>query len=209
MSERAPRKTSLRQATNAVFGLYLVVHSITLAATAWGVPTFIRVASAVNPTRAAALGMLAFLLLLIDCALSSKPQPEGERATLAQNATGWIALLWLGGQLWRGVYAITTLGVPSDFLYTPLMAQLSSTGVFGVPWVALSQAIALPSAAFFLVSRVTTTFTPTARKTSLGLGVLALLFPLNGLVYVATGTRAFGPSHLTAEAPPSPCGAAR
>ncbi len=208
MSERASRKAGLRQATNAVLGLYVVTHSITLAATAWGLGAFERVATAVNPTRAGALGMLAFLLLLIDCVLSARPE-AGEKPAFAQNATGWVTLSWLGGQLWKGLYTITGLGSPVEFLYTPLMGQLSSTGVLGVPWVALSQAIALPAAVFFLVARATTSFSSTARKVSFGAGAVALLFPLNGLVYVATGTRAFGPSLVNTDVHAGTCGSVK
>ena len=208
MSERGARKASLKLATHAVLGLYLAVYSITLASAAWGAPAFVRVATAVHPTWASALGMLAFALLLIDSALSVRPQAE-DAPRAVQNTTLLITMMWLGGQLWSGVYSISAFGSPAAYLYTPLMSQLSSTGVLGVPWTALGQAIALPSAAFFVLSRVSTNLTPRARMAIAISGIAAMLFPLNGLVYVATGSRVLGPVQPTPDVPSAPCGSAR
>lgn len=198
-----------------MLALFFAIHSITLAASAWGMAAFARVATAVGPSRAGALGVLALLLLLIDRVdhvREARRMHEGTEHAhrgFAHNVTGWITLAWLGGQAWSGVYAIGSHAVPAEYLYSLLVAQLSSTGMFGVPWVALSQVLALIAVSFFLLSRACDAVAPRTRMALAVGGLAALLFPLNGLLYLATGSRVFGPSHLTMDVPAGPCGSAR
>jgi hypothetical protein len=198
-----------------VVTLYFAVHSTTVAAAAWGMPAFVRATSAVGTARAIALGVLAFLLMLADRVEHVREARRVHDSACALRegfgsiATSLVTISWLAGQLWTGVYAFGSYGVPAEYRYTELMAQLSSTGVAGVPWVALGQVVALAAVAFFLLSRAALAATQRIRIAVVVAGAVAVLFPLNGVLYMATGSRAFGPSHLTLDVPTAPCGSAR
>jgi hypothetical protein len=198
-----------------VLALFFAIHSITVASTAWGAPAFVRIATAVGPARGCALGVLAFVLLLVDRlddvreARRMGAVADARNAGLAERATGWIALMWVGGQLWSGAYAVASLRVPAQHVHARLMAQLSSTGVAGVPWAALGEVVAMVALVFFLQSRAGATATHRTRTALRMVGVMVVLFPLNGVLYLATGSRAMGPSRLTLDAQASPCGSGR